>query len=215
MIWCPGYVLWWKKRKKKLRLIILTFWYLFAAHHKFGVLMNSFYLNLNAAPSLPMLMISKKDWPLFDAFDLENLEQNLVGCKFLQKVICVKMPRVLVALFVLYIFYLWEKKCVYWKIFWFCTCNWFSLHHFWSWTLSFTVLFWARIGLQEWVVERPRTLKLPPYPTGEANITSIHEENKKSFKHGITCSLPLILCFKLWFDNFCLNILVSKIIFKK
>jgi hypothetical protein len=53
-----------------------------------------------------MLMISKKDWPLFDAFDLENLEQNLVGCKFLQKVICVKMPRVLVALFVLYIFYL-------------------------------------------------------------------------------------------------------------
>jgi hypothetical protein len=28
-----------------------------------------------------------------------------------------------------------------------------------------------------WVVERPRTLKLPPYPTGEANITSIHEEN--------------------------------------
>jgi hypothetical protein len=74
MIWCPGYVLWWKKRKKKLRLIILTFWYLFAAHHKFVVLMNSFYLNLTAAPSLPMWMILKKDWPLFDAFNLENLE---------------------------------------------------------------------------------------------------------------------------------------------
>ena len=97
-----------KERKKLKRLIILTFWYLSAAHHKFVVLMNSFYLNLNAAPSLPMLMILKKDWPLFDAYNLENLEQNLVGCKLLQKVICMKMPRV--ALFVLHIFHLWEKK---------------------------------------------------------------------------------------------------------
>jgi len=41
------------------------------------------------------------------------------------------------------------------------------------------------------------------------------KRTKKSFKHGITCSLPLILCFKLWFDNFRLNILVSKIFFFK